>query len=512
MSSPPKMSVQWALPRDRNGLMLLLAGWLVVGLIGIMAAPQPLIALGLMLAVPGMVALVAWPEIATLAVVVILYSNAAVVAVRFHGLPYAVGACLPLLLVIPLTGYLIVQKQKVIVDSVLRLMVLLLLVYMIASLFSDDVSRSSEQVMVFLVEGLGLYFLVINVVRKPATLRSVTWALLCVGAFLGALSTWQQVTKTYDNNYGGFAQMSDASMFRTGEMGPDGVARQHRLAGPLTEMNRYGQIMMMLVPLGMFRFWGERSNALRTLALLATALTISGMALTFSRGAAVGFLMMLMIVALLRYITVTQFGIMILGILLTLFLLPQYAYRLASLSEIGNVLSRPTNAMANADGAIRSRSTEVRAAALMFSEHPIIGVGPGMYPAHYWEYAKRVGGRVRLGQRQPHILYLGIAAELGAVGLILFLIIWMLCLRNLARARRLCRVSNPDLSALATGYMLAIIAYLTSGFSMHLSYIRYFWLMMALAGAASYIAGSAVSTASLPRRPATLGEEIAAGQ
>ena len=54
--------------------------------------------------------------------------------------------------------------------------------------------------------------------------------------------------------------------FKTGEEALHGNVMQRRLAGPLGEQNRYAQIMLMLVPLGLFRFWGERSIALRQLS------------------------------------------------------------------------------------------------------------------------------------------------------------------------------------------------------------------------------------------------------
>ena len=95
---------------------------------------------------------------------------------------------------------------------------------------------------------------------------------------------------------------------------------------------------------------------------------------------------------------------------------------------------------------------------------------------------------MKQGKRQPHILYLGIAAELGAPGLIVYLLIMFITLRNLARARRRCLLTNPRDANMATGFMLALAAYLTTRLFLHFAYIRYFWLMLALAGAAARVA------------------------
>ena len=80
------------------------------------------------------------------------------------------------------------------------------------------------------------------------------------------------VTQTFDNNYGGFAQVQ--SDFATGVEDLQGEIEQPRLAGSIGEKNRYGQIMLMLVPLGLFQLWIYRSTGLRILALVLTGLII----------------------------------------------------------------------------------------------------------------------------------------------------------------------------------------------------------------------------------------------
>lgn len=45
--------------------------------------------------------------------------------------------------------------------------------------------------------------------------------------------------------------------------------------------------------------------------------------------------------------------------------------------------------------------------------------------------------------------------------------------------------SHPDWSYLATGFFLVLISYIVTGLFMHLSYMRFFYLMVALAVVAS---------------------------
>ena len=137
-----------------------------------------------------------------------------------------------------------------------------------------------------------------------------------------------------------------------------------------------------------------------------------------------------------------------------------------------------------ADGAIQSRVTEGLAALLAWADHPIIGVGPGEFPQYYRQYAEVVGIRVLATDREAHNLYLGMAAELGLIGITVFLIIVGPdhARPGSARGERFGRV-DPLMADLATGFMLSIVAYLATGIFLHMSFIRYFWLMLALAAA-----------------------------
>jgi len=483
----PKTTGIWSAASDVRPMAWLMAGLTAVAGAGILLAPRPLLVLGAALAIMLITALVAWPNVATLVVIGILYSNAVVVAVTFHGVPYLIGSSVPLLLAIPLIHYVVLRRERVVLGPVLPLIGLFLVIELFSATFSKNPVFSLGKLGISAVEGLCLYFLVVNVVRTPAMLRWVTWVLLGVGAFLGGLSTFQQVTGTYDRDYAGFAQMSEAS-FRTDRATPHGQLRQRRLAGPIGDQNRYAQIMLMLVPLGLFRFWSERSKKLRIAALTATVLTLAGVALTFSRGAAVAFVLLLAMMVFLHHISWKQLGIVLLGILLVFCALPQYGSRLTSLGVFGSTLHSEGPGLAKADSSIRSRYTEAMAAGLMFADHPLTGVGPGMYPSYYHQYAKQVGLHVKESARQSHTLFLGIAAELGAPGILAFLAIAGVALWKLARARRRCLVQRPDLAHLVTGFMLAIVAYLAVGFFLHFAYVRYFWLMLALAGAACYAA------------------------
>jgi len=482
------LSVRYPVFRGKKPLLLISVIGLALAL-GIMTTRQPLLAIAAEIGILLTIGILSKPDIATMAVLGVLYTNAAVVAVRYHGVPDFVSSSLPALLLIPLASYLIFRREGLVITPVLPLIFLFVVVQVAGTLLSENIATSTTALTNFLIEGAGLYFLITNVVRTPAMLRRAIWVLLAAGTFMGFLSFYQDVTHTYNNNYWGFAQMSNAA-FGTGAENLYGKVLQKRLAGPIGEQNRYAQIMLMLVPLGFFRFLGERSKILRILAAIAMAFAALGVALTFSRGAAVAFVLVLLIMTLMRYIKPWQLGLIIIAIALLFVAVPEYRGRLTSLQGLTSLTSSDGSSAGQeqADGSMLSRATEGLAALLVFIDHPVVGVGPGMFRYYYQDYAEYVGLRVLATDRQAHNLYLGLAAETGALGIICFLLVVYVMLRDLHRTRKRWERTRPELANMATAFMLAIITYLATGLFLHFAFIRFFWIIMALGAAASAIA------------------------
>ncbi|MGZ9161333.1 MAG: O-antigen ligase family protein [Candidatus Limnocylindrales bacterium] len=475
---------------QRSGPDVVLAGVAVLSifgaiLAGMIAGQAPILAVAAASALFLGTAIVLRPDVATLTTIAILYSNAAVVAVRFHDVPVFVAAIVPMLLAVPLARDLVVRRLPVVAPPMLGWMVALLFIHLVSALFSVDKTTAWDSVTVFLVEGFGLYFLLINVIRTPEMLRSVTWILLAAGAFVSLLSVHQDLTSNYGNDYFGFAQTSDAA-FSTGVTTLTGTVVQPRLAGSIGETNRFAQVMLMLVPLGIFRFMSEPSRWLRILAGVMTTVITLGVVLTFSRGAAVGLGLLLIALVALRMVQRQHIVAIGLALVLVFVSFPQYWTRVSSLAAVGSLAGGGgTGAV---DNSLLSRATETLSAALVMVDHPLIGVGPGLFPTYYEEYAQIVGIRIKNdATREAHNLYLGIGAELGVTGLVVFLIIAFLTVRMILIARRRSIDRRPDLERLTTPFALSILTYHVTGMFLHLSFARFYWLMLAVAGAAAVI-------------------------
>lgn len=467
--------------RSPTTLIVLLLAIAVAAGFGALTGANAVLGVGAAGALLLAIAMAIRPDVAVFVVVGIVYSNAAVIAVQFHGIPAFAAIAVPGLLVVPVAYDLIVRRRPVVITSAFPLMMVFLLIQIIGTILADNVSSAFDELVTFVVEGIGLYVLLVNTVRTEATLRWVVWVLLAVGTILGVLSFYQDATRTYDSNYGGFAQMSDAVIDSA-----SGASTQPRLAGPIGEKNRYAQIMLMLVPLGLFWALSTRSRWARIAALGAAAAASLGVALTFSRGAAVGFAIVLIVMVAMGYIRPIQLALVGIAVAILLAAVPTYGNRLGSLVDLTGVISGDTSG-GSPDGAVLSRATEGLAALLVFADHPLVGVGPGRFPSYYRLYADDVGFRVLHADRQAHDLYLHIAAETGILGLAAFLGILGVTLRDLIRVRRRWLVSRPEMAAMATGLMLAVVTYMTTGLFLHLSYARYFWLILAVAGAAAHI-------------------------
>jgi putative inorganic carbon (hco3(-)) transporter len=452
-------------------------------IIGVATGEGGIIIVAALVMAVGALAIAIRPDTATLVVIGILYSNAAAIAVQRYDVPYFAGAAFPLLLVVPFAYHIVIRRQPIIIATGLPWMLGYFIVMILGTVagMAADPDRALEALVTFVVEGLLIYFVTTNVIRNLVDLQRVVWVLLLVGSVIGALSVHQQATKSFDTDYGGFARVSDASLDTGSEQD-----RQPRLAGPIGEKNRYAQVMVVLIPLGLMLAWTTPRTSLRIVAGVATAFIAFGAVLTFSRGAALGFAITILLMAVLGYIRPSQVVAVAIGIAALFTVQPTYLERLLTIEALSGAAENPSSALAE-DDSFRKRANETIAALLVLADHPLLGVGRGLFPVYYGDYADEVGIIHDPEARQAHNLYAGMAAETGVTGLIFFMGIFGSTLWALARVRRRCAEVAPQHAVMASAFFLAVVAYLTTGLFLHLSYERYLWILLALAASAAYI-------------------------
>jgi O-antigen ligase len=115
----------------------------------------------------------------------------------------------------------------------------------------------------------------------------------------------------------------------------------------------------------------------------------------------------------------------------------------------------------------------------MFSDYPILGVGPGNYPEMYaYEYG---GGKPYV----CHSIYIQALAESGFLGTACLAVMIFLFLRLNARTRKLALASTPAGKrsfqyCLAVGLDLALVGYLASGAFVSVIYYPHLWILLGL--------------------------------
>jgi hypothetical protein len=453
-----------------------------------------------------------WPEIGTLVALFAIYSNIGVLAMRSQRAIQATAgsadqnpriaivlAGMALLLFVPLVHQLLIRKEQFIFDRGFVLMVAFFGALLTSSVFARDGRLAGARVADYLLEGLAPYFLLTNVVRDVPALRRATWALLLAGSLMGGLTVFQRATHTENNMYAGLAQMgTDVTLTASGQERPPrpsgltgrgGTEGQLRAAGPIGETNRYAQILLVLLPLAVLTIRTGSSRTLRAFGLLAGGLILGGLLLTFSRGAMLTGVVLLGMMACMRLLKPRHVLASVLGVsVLVAAFAPAVIARMATLEHLNSLLFRTGYTYRAPDSSAVHRYTLNMATWHVFLDHPIFGVGPGHFAEYYSvPYSNRVGLIETTKKYMGHNLYLETLAETGITGLACLLAILFVIMHGLWRERRHWMQSHPELASAATAFFLCLCAYAISAVFAHLSYQRYFWLLVALSSAAARI-------------------------
>ncbi len=123
-----------------------------------------------------------------------------------------------------------------------------------------------------------------------------------------------------------------------------------------------------------------------------------------------------------------------------------------------------------------SRMTYWKDAIEIGNQHPLLGIGYDNWMPYYTKYYNPEG-------QLPHNIFLEAFAEMGYLGLIVFVALIVYVFWENARTRRITRRegSNPNrfIYYMAYGFDGALIGYLVSGFFVTVLFYPYFWVNMA---------------------------------
>ncbi|NMC80252.1 MAG: hypothetical protein GYA59_12885 [Chloroflexi bacterium] len=422
-------------------------------------------------------AVMAKPEWGLYLLVFLGYTRFSDVAIAEHGLPSVLKPLIAIVGLAILVRCVIYRKHPVGWGFPSLLIGAYGLVGFISLLHADDYISAQGAVIAFAKDAIIAIF-VIFLLQRARALRYITWVLLGAGIFLGTISVYQYLTRSFSSAFWGFGQAVYMNIV--------GQTNGYRLTGPFGDPNPFAQAMVVLVPLALDRLFSEKHPLLRILAGWALLTAILTTVFTFSRGGFIALAVISLAFLLWRRFSLPTIVLLLLLILIVFTVMPtEYTARIQSLTS----LFSPDSGGLQSEASFRGRASELSVGWLMFLDHPILGVGLNNYPSHYIEYSSLVGLDPRFEERSAHDLYIEIAAEQGIFGLLIFgLLLWYI-FRGLLWAKSTFRsIQMPAFANLTVAFITSLIGYLTCALFLHNAYPRQFWLLVGIAMAIPLIA------------------------
>jgi putative inorganic carbon (hco3(-)) transporter len=424
------------------------------------------------------------PDLATIAVLVLLYSNAPVVGVNHHGLPFAVSVALPVLLIAPLAYHWLVNREPVRFGNAGPVLVAFGGLHVVSAVVSTDLATSLAATLTFLTNGLALYLLIVNVLRTEHLVRRAAAAMVATGAGLGLVSwTHSLVSAWPETRLFGFSSIVRGDLVEAVDwenyFSVEYPASELRAAGPIGEANFYAFVLVLLLPYAVAFALAPRDRLERLVGVLALPCLLAGVVVTYSRGAAIVVAAVAAALAVFGFIPRRSLIGVGVGGLALLAAVPELGRRLLRLATAPQLWLGGGDDVG--DAAVAGRYSEMLSAAHAWADHPLLGLGPGTFPDNYQRYAQQLGFDVHDGPREAHNLYLQFAAELGTFGLLLLLALLAVLLRGLL-VRRRSAVTGPDRAFTVAGIAVVGVV-VVNGLFLHLAFARYLWVHVALLAA-----------------------------
>lgn len=315
------------------------------------------------------------------------------------------------------------------------------------------------------------------------------------------------------------------AVFATGLLGPGGASI--RVYGTFDQPNPYGGYLNLSLPIALALTLLARDPRMRWVAGSASAIMLFALYLANSRGALLGLVAALVVIAALGWrlerqtLLAIAIGAPVVALAWFTHLIPaRIEDKLLAQFRVNDV---SLNAQLNdANYSTIERLAHWVAGLRMFQAHPLLGVGAGNYDAAYAQY-KVPGWDESL--THAHNYYINAAAETGALGLLAFLLviaaaIWLAWRATHAtnatdarppragrRAARVGAIVGADARAVAIGCAAVLVALcvhnLTDDLFVHAMELQFALALGLLARLGAPTAAPSATPAATPETPAT---------
>ncbi len=302
-----------------------------------------------------------------------------------------------------------------------------------------------------LLPAFALFVIASDVVNTQSRFRTLVWLLLLIHMFLALKGTYN-----YLIGYG-----AAGAQRTSGAVGTSFLADE----------NDFALTLNMMIPFAFFTVTYAKNWFTRIVSIpILIALTF-GVVSSFSRGGWVG-LVVAIVFCLLRSRRKVLMLIVVIVLTATLIAVApsEYWTEIETISDTGEATAT-------------TRLHYWHAAFRMFIDHPIVGVGAGNGGIYMPEYVTGYKNPEKQWGRAFHGTLPQILAELGIIGISLYLAMIFFVFKQLSRIRRKALESGnlSDTVRFADSIMGGILAYLASATFLSTAYYPQFWTMITFA-------------------------------
>ncbi len=302
-----------------------------------------------------------------------------------------------------------------------------------------------------------LYLVIVNMVKTRRQSLIIIGTLISIAVISALMGLYQHI-------------------FHIGRIVDEGVLR---IVGPETDPNLFAMHLVVALPIAINLFWAERQKLRKAVFFLISALFLMCIIFTYSRGAMVALAAVLFLIAVRplfqkpRNVKPLVFAILSFIVFLPFFP-ARYWERAASITAT------------NRDTSIRGRLEALKAGTEMVQEHPIRGVGFGMFE---WEYPKHTRSTyVYQRPMSAHNMYITLAAESGIPAIFAFLLLVFCAFRELRKAQHVFQERGDVLLLnISIALEIGMIGFLVGGFFLSQLYLLLFWIAISFSVALSRI-------------------------
>jgi O-antigen ligase len=244
----------------------------------------------------------------------------------------------------------------------------------------------------------------------------------------------------------------------------------------------------------------KRQDPSRFVLLAALPLLFLGIGLTLSRG---GLITLALTLVAVWYRVARQRGFILLAASIGMIGLLTYVLPSAFWKRAESIVP----AIRRQQDTFGSRVKLWTAAMRMVEDRPLLGVGPGNFVKVYSRYAR--GSELLYQNLSSHNAFIGLAAEHGVPGAVLFLLLFGFALRSARRSIRIGRATaRSDLELHSVVVEVSLLALAMAGLTGDVYGVKSLWMFFGVAVAMQRMAYGVVSEKTVPAARGSAAEPM----